>query len=142
MHIMFHLRKLENYLKENLIFLREDEIFGAQFKNFLNFQNPSNYNSNLKRHTNLTNSTFMDNSSNFGIKTDYEMLEREFVQLNQKLNYVMDSIKTFWSPELKKERQLRKEEALRINTLQYKLCQQAVIYLIRFLLKEVFTDYK
>uniref|UniRef100_A0AC34QU09 Uncharacterized protein n=1 Tax=Panagrolaimus sp. JU765 TaxID=591449 RepID=A0AC34QU09_9BILA len=37
----------------------------------------------------------------------------------------MNSIRTFWSPELKKERELRKEEALRMNTLQNKICQQA-----------------
>lgn len=58
--------------------------------------------------------------------SDYEMLRREHATMNQKLAYVMNSIRTFWSPELKKERQLRKEEALRINTLHNKLAQQAV----------------
>lgn len=58
--------------------------------------------------------------------TNYEMLKQEYMTMNQKLNYVMNSIRTFWSPELKKERQLRKEEAMRTNALQQKLGQQAV----------------
>ena len=33
----------------------------------------------------------------------------------------MNSIKTFWSPELKKERALRKEDSIRISTLQEQL---------------------
>ncbi|KAI1724949.1 RIM-binding protein of the cytomatrix active zone domain-containing protein [Ditylenchus destructor] len=53
------------------------------------------------------------------------LLHREFASMEQKLNYVMNTIRSFWSPELKKERQLRKEEAMRTNALQYKLCQQA-----------------
>jgi hypothetical protein len=57
---------------------------------------------------------------------DFSTLQREYNALNKKLNYVMNSIRTFWSPELKKERQLRQEETLRLNSLQNKICQQAV----------------
>uniref|UniRef100_A0A7E4W674 GOLGA2L5 domain-containing protein n=1 Tax=Panagrellus redivivus TaxID=6233 RepID=A0A7E4W674_PANRE len=56
---------------------------------------------------------------------DSTNVQRELNALNQKLNYVMNSIRTFWSPELKKERALRKEEALRLNSLQNKICQQS-----------------
>uniref|UniRef100_A0A914E5W9 Uncharacterized protein n=1 Tax=Acrobeloides nanus TaxID=290746 RepID=A0A914E5W9_9BILA len=56
---------------------------------------------------------------------EYEAMKQEYMALHQKLNYVMNSIRTFWSPELKKERQVRKEEALRLNTLQTKISQQA-----------------
>uniref|UniRef100_A0A914Z5Q3 Uncharacterized protein n=1 Tax=Panagrolaimus superbus TaxID=310955 RepID=A0A914Z5Q3_9BILA len=52
-------------------------------------------------------------------------LQREYNALNKKLNYVMNSIRTFWSPELKKERQLRQDETIRLNSLQNKICQQA-----------------
>jgi hypothetical protein len=54
---------------------------------------------------------------------EYDQLKHEYHVLNDKMNYVMNSIRTFWSPELKKERQQRKEEAY---SLQHKLCQQAV----------------
>lgn len=57
---------------------------------------------------------------------NYDGLQREINDLNQRLNYVMNSIRTFWSPELKKERELRKEEAIRLNSFQNKICQQAV----------------
>lgn len=64
--------------------------------------------------------------------TDYEILKQDYITINQKLNYVMNSIRTFWSPELKKERQLRKEELIRTNTLQHRLGQQAVNKYINF----------
>ena len=38
-------------------------------------------------------------------------LKRELELTGQKLGSSMHSIKTFWSPELKKERQMRKEES-------------------------------
>jgi hypothetical protein len=55
-----------------------------------------------------------------------ETLRRENSALNQKLNYMMNSIKSFWSPELKNERQQRKEETLRLANFQEKIMQQAV----------------
>lgn len=58
-----------------------------------------------------------------------EMLRRELHSMNDKLNYVVDSIRTFWRPELMKESEQRKDEALRINALQKKLYQQAVGYI-------------
>jgi DUF438 domain-containing protein len=54
-----------------------------------------------------------------------DTLRRENAALNQKLNYMMNSIKTFWSPELKNERQLRKEETMRLANLQEKIMHQA-----------------
>ncbi|KAI6177525.1 ELKS/Rab6-interacting/CAST family member 1 [Aphelenchoides bicaudatus] len=52
-------------------------------------------------------------------------LKRENAALNSKLNYMMNSIKTFWSPELKQERQNRKDEAMRLADFQSKIMQQA-----------------
>lgn len=40
-------------------------------------------------------------------------MKKELELTNQKLGSSMHSIKTFWSPELKKERALRKEESAR-----------------------------
>jgi hypothetical protein len=57
---------------------------------------------------------------------DTDTLRRENAALNQKLNYMMNSIKNFWSPELKQERQQRKEEAVRLSDFQSKIMQQAV----------------
>lgn len=44
-------------------------------------------------------------------------LKKELELTNQKLGSSMHSIKTFWSPELKKERALRKEESARYSLL-------------------------
>lgn len=45
------------------------------------------------------------------IQGNYASVKRELETATQKLGSTMHSIKTFWSPELKKERALRKEEA-------------------------------
>ncbi len=53
------------------------------------------------------------------------LLRCELDTTQQKLVSSMQSIKQFWSPELKKERQFRKEETVKYNLLleQYKLVQ-------------------
>lgn len=55
------------------------------------------------------------------LQREYEMLRREYEQAVQKLNSTMNSIKTFWSPELKRERMARKEEAAKLSLLQEQL---------------------
>lgn len=45
------------------------------------------------------------------IQANFVGVKRELEMATQKLGSTMHSIKTFWSPELKKERALRKEEA-------------------------------
>ncbi|KAH8021713.1 hypothetical protein HPB51_016377 [Rhipicephalus microplus] len=45
------------------------------------------------------------------LQSQYGSVKRELDATTQKLGSSMHSIKTFWSPELKKERALRKEEA-------------------------------
>ncbi|CAG9529659.1 unnamed protein product [Cercopithifilaria johnstoni] len=48
----------------------------------------------------------------------YNLLKQDYEMAMQKLNSTMSSIKTFWSPELKRERQLRKEETAKLAALQ------------------------
>ncbi|KAK3800673.1 hypothetical protein RRG08_003079 [Elysia crispata] len=48
-------------------------------------------------------------------------LQKDLDQTREKLSSSMNSIKTFWSPELKKERAVRKEEAARCNLLNEQL---------------------
>uniref|UniRef100_A0A1I8EU45 Uncharacterized protein n=1 Tax=Wuchereria bancrofti TaxID=6293 RepID=A0A1I8EU45_WUCBA len=48
----------------------------------------------------------------------YNLLKQDYEMAIQKLNSTMSSIKTFWSPELKRERQLRKEETAKLVALQ------------------------
>ena len=48
-------------------------------------------------------------------------LQQELDLAKEKVSSSMNSIKTFWSPELKKERSLRKEESAKINTQQEQL---------------------
>lgn len=62
---------------------------------------PVNY-SNLKDVYNLTLPV---------LQREYETLRREYESVLQKLNTTMNSIKTFWSPELKRERTARKDES-------------------------------
>uniref|UniRef100_H2Y6E3 Uncharacterized protein n=1 Tax=Ciona savignyi TaxID=51511 RepID=H2Y6E3_CIOSA len=52
------------------------------------------------------------------LQQDNESLRREIDIKESKLQANMNSIKTFWSPELKKERALRKEESNQIATLK------------------------
>ncbi|KAK0400266.1 hypothetical protein QR680_003430 [Steinernema hermaphroditum] len=55
------------------------------------------------------------------LEQEYELLKRDYEVTLQKLHATMNSIKTFWSPELKKERQMRKEEAQKVLILQQKI---------------------
>ncbi|XP_029317698.1 ELKS/Rab6-interacting/CAST family member 1-like isoform X5 [Cottoperca gobio] len=55
-----------------------------------------------------------------------ELLGRELEAKESKLSSSMNSIKTFWSPELKKERALRKDEATKMSLWkeQYRVVQE------------------
>ncbi|XP_059181612.1 ELKS/Rab6-interacting/CAST family member 1-like isoform X3 [Centropristis striata] len=55
-----------------------------------------------------------------------ELLRRELEAKESKLSSSMNSIKTFWSPELKKERALRKDEATKMSVWkeQYRVVQE------------------
>uniref|UniRef100_A0A3B4ZB30 ELKS/Rab6-interacting/CAST family member 1-like n=1 Tax=Stegastes partitus TaxID=144197 RepID=A0A3B4ZB30_9TELE len=55
-----------------------------------------------------------------------ELLRRELEGKESKLSSSMNSIKTFWSPELKKERALRKDEATKMTVWkeQYRVVQE------------------
>ncbi|XP_067854849.1 ERC protein 2 isoform X1 [Heptranchias perlo] len=52
------------------------------------------------------------------LQRENEILRKELEIKDTKLGSSMNSIKTFWSPELKKERVLRKEEAARMSVLK------------------------
>ncbi|XP_075039355.1 ERC protein 2 isoform X3 [Mixophyes fleayi] len=52
------------------------------------------------------------------MQRENELLRKELDIKDSKLGSSMNSIKTFWSPELKKERVLRKEEAARMSVLR------------------------
>ena len=70
-------------------------------------------------------------------------LQKEMEVARDKLGSSMNSIKTFWSPELKKERAMRKEEAAKCNMLneQLKVTQAELkVGLYRQLFVPVFYD--
>lgn len=54
---------------------------------------------------------------NIDLQRDLGSLKKELELTNQKLGSSMNSIKTFWSPELKKERALRKEESAKYSLI-------------------------
>lgn len=60
-------------------------------------------------------------SSNNELQRDLANLRKELELTNQKLGSSMHSIKTFWSPELKKERALRKEESAKYSLINDQL---------------------
>uniref|UniRef100_A0AAQ4NW35 ELKS/RAB6-interacting/CAST family member 1a n=1 Tax=Gasterosteus aculeatus aculeatus TaxID=481459 RepID=A0AAQ4NW35_GASAC len=65
------------------------------------------------------------------ILRENEMLRREVEVKESKLSSSMNSIKTFWSPELKKERALRKDEVSKITVWkeQYRVIQDEAQHL-------------
>nr|XP_057933892.1 ELKS/Rab6-interacting/CAST family member 1-like isoform X2 [Doryrhamphus excisus] len=60
-----------------------------------------------------------------------ELLRRDLDAKESKLSSSMNSIKTFWSPELKKERALRKDEATKMSVWkeQYRVVQEETQHL-------------
>lgn len=58
---------------------------------------------------------------NSDLQRELGQLKRELELTNQKLGSSMHSIKTFWSPELKKERALRKEESAKYSLINDQL---------------------
>lgn len=58
---------------------------------------------------------------NSDLQRDLANLKKELELTNQKLGSSMHSIKTFWSPELKKERALRKEESAKYSLINDQL---------------------
>ncbi|KAM7378217.1 hypothetical protein PAMA_013221 [Pampus argenteus] len=60
-----------------------------------------------------------------------ELLRRELEAKESKLSSSMNSIKTFWSPELKKERAVRKDEATKMSVWkeQYRVVQEETQHL-------------
>merc|ERR1711997_205088 len=60
-------------------------------------------------------------ATNSDLQRDLANLKKELELTNQKLGSSMHSIKTFWSPELKKERALRKEESAKYSLMNDQL---------------------
>merc|ERR1711955_174912 len=58
---------------------------------------------------------------NTDLQKELGNLKKELELTNQKLGSSMHSIKTFWSPELKKERALRKEECAKYSLINDQL---------------------
>lgn len=58
---------------------------------------------------------------NSDLQRELGTLKKELELTNQKLGSSMHSIKTFWSPELKKERALRKEESAKYSLINDQL---------------------
>lgn len=58
---------------------------------------------------------------NSDLQRELSNLKKELELTNQKLGSSMHSIKTFWSPELKKERALRKEESAKFSLINDQL---------------------
>jgi hypothetical protein len=80
---------------------------------------------------------------NTDLHRELSNLKKELELTNQKLGSSMHSIKTFWSPELKKERALRKEESAKYSLIndQLKLLhsENQVTRFIPQLFQSIFT---
>lgn len=98
-----------------------------------------------------TNSSFYP-SDNYLQYYDYDQnityvqqLEHDLKLTKEQLNATMKSIKTFWSPELKKERNLRKDEACKYQLLinEHQKRSKQVNYFLKifcwFFLKNIYS---
>ena len=74
---------------------------------------PSHHSPDFTMKHGLTRDTYILElqAQNGDFQRELSTLKRELELTGQKLGSSMHSIKTFWSPELKKERQMRKEES-------------------------------
>lgn len=104
----------------------------------------------LNRSSTTNSSFYADESSGFNPLNYYQydqnsnyvqQLEHDLKLTKEQLNATMKSIKTFWSPELKKERNLRKDEACRyqllINEHQKRSKQDSHIQLLEQQIKQL-----
>ncbi|XP_013793358.1 ELKS/Rab6-interacting/CAST family member 1-like [Limulus polyphemus] len=82
----------------------------------------SSYASNSERPSYSRDNFIMEIQSRLNdLQSHYDNVKRELDVTTQKLGSSMHSIKTFWSPELKKERALRKEEAAKYTLINDQL---------------------
>jgi hypothetical protein len=72
---------------------------------------------------------------------EYDMLRQEYETAVQKLNSTMNSIKTFWSPELKRERSMRKEEMNKLVLLQEQLRMTSQENQVRLKIEKSFKNF-
>ncbi|CAJ0566937.1 unnamed protein product, partial [Mesorhabditis spiculigera] len=95
-----------------------------------NYQQPSSYgaprSSGPLSNPTATGSRFWNESrydtdnlaGGLSLQQEFSQLKADYSANMEKLNQTMNSIKQFWSPELKRERQMRREEATRIAQLE------------------------
>ncbi|CAF0752344.1 unnamed protein product [Rotaria sordida] len=148
---------------ENIFYSEDDKYLSDQHQSrrLLNRQNHQRHGSAdlLCRHINheymnrssTTNSSFYPSENIIPNQINYydydqnisyvEQLEHELKLTKEQLNATMKSIKTFWSPELKKERTLRKDESCRyqllINDHQKRVKQDTYIQSLEHQLKQM-----
>ncbi|CAJ0564829.1 unnamed protein product, partial [Mesorhabditis spiculigera] len=90
-----------------------------------NYQQPSSYgaprSSGPLSNPTATGSSRYDTDNlpgGLSLQQEFSQLKADYSANMEKLNQTMNSIKQFWSPELKRERQMRREEATRIAQLE------------------------
>lgn len=98
-------------LRDRGVYLEEDLYVGRSR------QSPNHHHSSI-RDGNFIGELQYQNSD---LQRELSNLKKELELTNQKLGSSMHSIKTFWSPELKKERALRKEESAKYSLINDQL---------------------
>lgn len=95
----------------------EDELYGS--RSARQSPNPHLMTSGVRD----TSGMYIDElqSTNNDLQRELAKFKKELELTNQKLGSSMHSIKTFWSPELKKERALRKEESAKYSLINDQL---------------------
>lgn len=110
----------------------EDELYGRSARQSPNSMGMHSSPSALGRHSSqvaylsaipTTDRAYLGDlqHQNSDLQRELGQLKRELELTNQKLGSSMHSIKTFWSPELKKERALRKEESAKYSLINDQL---------------------
>ena len=91
-------------------------------EHFINFASTPNISSSHDRHMHKRDQILLDLQGQLAeLNKECTILQLENDSYKEKLSSSMNSIKTFWSPELKKERAVRKEECAKYALLQEQL---------------------
>ncbi len=119
-------RSLDRTIRERTIdrnlYLDEDDIYGGMHRQVRQSPTSHLYGGHHLRDTSTGGGYLGElQHQNTDLHKELTNLKRELELTNQKLGSSMHSIKTFWSPELKKERALRKEESAKYSLINDQL---------------------
>lgn len=116
-------RSLDRSLRDRTVYIDEDDVYGGVHRTIRQSPTSQLYGGSHHLRDPVTGGGYLGElqHQNTDLHKELTNLKRELELTNQKLGSSMHSIKTFWSPELKKERALRKEESAKYSLINDQL---------------------